>query len=391
MKRSFLILATLFILHCTNNPNPEFKLYKLHYENSSGEKGVSTFDYNVKGQIQVAVWELLNGNRFSVNFYTYDSKGNQIQKHREFSDSLTSTQHFYYNDQNQVIRETYERSDGRKGEVTYYFDQNNRKIKADCKGLNGWFHGILHYHYNQTDKPDSATIHQQNKRTGLIEYLFHANGQLIKEYWDFTGKWSQTFTYEYGDYSTPPSHYTSSNVFYTHAEAKLIHENYTFNNEAGGPSLFEYDNRGKLIKKQFIRSDSLTTTTYYLYSDKGILNRSIRLYSTGKMGLFRYKFNNLRKLTQRDMILSDKTKGFETYAYNDKGQLVSAQYNKMDTWLTGDIQFNYKGDCINNAIFTGKDGFNADITFEWDPNKNPIQIKWDFSFGKFQEYNFKYQ
>ncbi|OQX95304.1 hypothetical protein B6I21_06100 [candidate division KSB1 bacterium 4572_119] len=126
-KSYFIFLIYFFLIPClfffckdrsttqTTSKGQEYRLFKLHYENSSGEKGVTTFDSDKDGNLTVAVWELLDGSRSSINFYTYDKNGNLEKKYREFSDSLFSTQLYEYDSKGNLIYQSYERSDGRKG------------------------------------------------------------------------------------------------------------------------------------------------------------------------------------------------------------------------------------------------------------------------------------
>ena len=60
-----IILFWSLFLFCTSTDNnsPEYqeksaepRLLKLHYENSSGENGLTTFDYHPDGTIHMAVW-----------------------------------------------------------------------------------------------------------------------------------------------------------------------------------------------------------------------------------------------------------------------------------------------------------------------------------------------
>jgi len=123
--RISIILSSLSIFACIpsnkTSENIKYRLTKLHYKNSTGENGVTIFEYNENGSQTKAVWKLLDGTRNSLNYYSYDENGKRIE----------------------------------------------------------------------------ATITQKEQRTGTISYTYDENDNLYKEYWDFSGKWSQTFTYEY--------------------------------------------------------------------------------------------------------------------------------------------------------------------------------------------------
>ncbi len=232
-----IILTLLFSANADKSGNEEFRLSKLHYENSSGEKGITIFEYDEYGIMYKAKWELLNGSRHSFNYHTFDENGNMIQKYREFSDGITSNLLYKYDKQDNLISEHFERSDGVTGTTNYIYDETGKLISTDCKGLNGWFFGILTYKYEQNGKKAGATIKQKGNQAETISYGYDNSGNLIKEHWDFSGKWSQTFTYEYEKHeNTFLVYYTSSNVFISNtSKYRLVEEKYDYNKSNGGP------------------------------------------------------------------------------------------------------------------------------------------------------------
>ena len=76
--------------------DPEFRLAKLYYENSTGEVGITTFYYDQSGHNYLSHWQLEDSTRSSWNYCEYDSSGHQTRKYREFNDGTTTDQHFYY-------------------------------------------------------------------------------------------------------------------------------------------------------------------------------------------------------------------------------------------------------------------------------------------------------
>ena len=404
-KSYFIFLIYFFLIPClfffckdrsttqTTSKGQEYRLFKLHYENSSGEKGVTTFDSDKDGNLTVAVWELLDGSRSSINFYTYDKNGNLEKKYREFSDSLFSTQLYEYDSKGNLIYQSYERSDGRKGSTRYEYDKQGKQICADCQGLNGWLFGLITYTYDENGLKVKGEIKKENKTTGTINYSYDENNNLIKEYWDFSGTWNQTFRYEYVIRETNNIEpYTSGNVFITNPEYRVTAEKYDYSNITGGPSEYEYDDEGKLRKKIFRRSDGLSTETHYLYDHKNRLIKSYRQYSSGLSAICDYDYFENRKLKQKILKRSDGALSRETYQYDERGLLISANYDNMDFWLTGEIHFVYdKNDLLQNGYYKGKNSKKAVITFSNDINKNVIRIHWDFSDSKTQTYIFDYE
>ena len=184
---------------CDSNKvvNNELRLIKLHYENLSGEKALTTFKYNDDGIMYEAYWELLDGPRSSYNYYTYDGKGNLVNKYREFSDSITSTQLYEYDENGKLISEQFNRSDGVIGNTNYEYNKYEKLVKANCDGLAGWFYGVIIYEYDVNERKTKGIIEKDEKRIGTVYFEYDMAGNLLKEYWEFPASWSQTFIYEY--------------------------------------------------------------------------------------------------------------------------------------------------------------------------------------------------
>lgn len=373
----------------------DFQLLKLHYDNSSGEKGVTNFEYDENGIMQRSFWTLLDNSRYSWNYHTYDSSGNMTLKYREFSDGLTSTNAFTYDENGNVLTDVYHRSDGRQGTVFYKYDDLNRQTEADCRGLNGWFKGLIKYEYDSGNRPIKGFISRDGKPFGTIGYQYDEGGRLILEHWDLGGVWTQTFTLEYrpsrGHLNTS---YPSSNVFIRNTSSyRLVGENYDFSDRSGGPSLFYYDEKGRLVRKVFESSAGFKTDTTFEYSEEGLLTTSCRKYSDGKTGLFTYEFDGNRRLVCRVFKRSDGLESLEVYEYDAKGNLVKGRYDNVDAWLTGDLSF--ESDQAGNLLkgrFTGEE-FSADIDFDSDGAGNVVRVHWDFSSGgkRTQTYTFEYE
>ncbi len=376
----------------SNMPEKDQRVINLHYDNSSGEKGITVYDYDANGIAQTATWKLLDGTRHSHNYLTYDQSGNLILKYREFSDGLISFNRYEYDDKNNLIKETFERSDSVAGQTYYHYDQKGILKLADCRGLNGWFYGIIEYEYSE-ERRIGASILNKGDTIGKITYNYNQFGNLQSETWEFRSGWNQHFRYEYQnvDRKMPPS-FTSSNVFITNTtEFRVVKEEYDFNKEMGGPSYYEYGEEGQLVKKVFERSDTFKTVTTYTYDKNGLLTGSYREYSNGLSAEFSYVFDGNRRLIQRSFKRSDGVSGNEQYVYNEKGWLTKGVYENFDSWLTGTIGFEHdKNGLINRGSFKSNEGYTAEISFENDVYGNITRIHWEFSFGKTQTYNFEY-
>ncbi|WP_148303822.1 hypothetical protein [Prolixibacter bellariivorans] len=326
MKLLFMLgflLASLFALaqpfgHASEN----YRVIRSDYENASGEKGHSLFHNNTEGQMDRSLWSLNDQSRSSANRYQYDAEGKLSSAYREFSDSLTSVELFFYDSLGRKTTEHFYRSDGRAGTASYRYD-GNRKTEAELKKYKGWLSGTLITEYTEEGRKEKATLLKSGQPIGNVSYLYDDNGNLEREHWDFSGKWSQTFRYTYERTDRPEIYYTSPYLAGL-SNHRVSGESYTFNGEAGGPSFYEYDANGLLHRKFFQRSDSVSTTTHYFYDGQRRLESSERVFSDGKVTRFTYGYDENNRLISRLAYRNDSIIGFEQYMYGDDGELKKA-------------------------------------------------------------------
>lgn len=401
MKTGFyFLLITLFTINSmdaftqynlkeVNVNSGNFRLLRMPYSSSGGEKGISSFEYDNEGKLIKSTWKLLNNTRSSINHYTYDVQGNIIKKDREFSDNLTSSEDFLYDNKNRLIQEIFKRSDGFSFKINYSYNEIDQILNAKLENYHGWLSGEIYYSYTDNNLIKEGQIFKDNKNIGHIDFKYNELNQITEEYWEFTGSYNQTFTFEYG---IPNIAYSSSNVFITNTDKyKIVNEDYGFNGETGGPSIYYYSSGSKLEKKLFKVDDKIKTSTTYNYNSTGLLTSSLRVFTNGNETLFRYKFNEDKQLTERIYFNNDSIVGHEYYEYQ-QGLLTKGEYENFDSWLSGSISFEHnKTGELTTGIFKGKDGFDAIIYFTYDENRNISKIHWVFSFGKTQTYTFVYE
>jgi hypothetical protein len=366
----------------------ENRLVKLYYENSGGEKAVTRFYYDLQGNNYLAVWHLDDSSRSSVNYHTLDSAGRLIVKSRDFSDGITSLQHFQYDKRGNLLKEDFSRSDGVTGEAEYFYGPDGRLEASVCRRLNGWFHGRIEYTWEEGVKTGAVLVHDSIP-IGSIRYGYE-NGRLVRERWDFNGSWNQVFIYEYQDAARQT--FASSNVFIRENPwFRIGSEYYDYNGESGGPSYYAYDASGKLLSKEFVRSDGLRTIATYDYDSTGLLDASRREYGDGRIAEFLYWYSIDRKLLVKTFRWSDGSSGSETYRY-ENGMLTRGEYVNVDGWLNGTLDFNYdEKRILRSAEFTGQNGFDAAVGFTYDRDFNLVRIHWELSTGQSQTYEFEYR
>ncbi|MBU1012756.1 MAG: hypothetical protein KKG99_07110 [Bacteroidetes bacterium] len=367
-----------------------YRIIRSNYENTSGEKSFTRFQYDHSGKMVRAFWSWNDKRRASVNYYQYDDKGLLKATYRDFTDTITSFELFINNDKGNKISEYFHRSDGVNGSADHTYDAKVLK-QSNFKKHKGWLEGIATYFYDAKGRLTKGVIKKGETVTCNMDYSYDNFGNLIYEHWDFLGKWSQTFHYEYENIETHLNYY--SNPFVSNSsKCRVRHEDYTFNNEVGGPSIYTYDANGLLILKKFIRTDSLVTLTNYKYDKNKKLISSTRTYPDNSKSIFTYEYDKDDNLILRTAYKNDTIEGYESYLYNKFGELEKARYKNFDRWLSGDLTFYYN--CyglLDHANFFGSDGFDAKITYFYNQEGLLTEIIWKFSFGKFQKYVFEYE
>lgn len=384
-----LVLSTIFIVFFyTTTKGQEKYPHLLDYTNSSGEEGYTVFEYDGNKHLIKARWQLKDSSRWSKNYYLYNDKKQLTEIFREFSDGLTSSLKFKYDTLGNKTVEFFSRSDGIKGKSIFEYNSKGVLTKINCNKYYGWFDGEIVFCSDKYRRKLSASLIRNKIKLGEIKYEYFDEGLLKTEKW-ITPNWNQTFTWQYREL---PILYTSSNSFIkTNSRFRLISENYSFNEESGGPSFFKYSKEGELQMKTFVSSDSLKTETTYRYNNDGILKESIRNYSDNSIVKFNYSFDKKRQLIQRNCTYPNGNKGSERYFYDSGNKLEKAIWLNFDNWITGEITFTHSpSGNIKSGNFTG-DKFEAELSFGYDEFGNLSTIIWNFSFGKTQTYKFEYE
>ncbi|MCK5148305.1 hypothetical protein KAR48_16225 [bacterium] len=395
MRKIWLIIIVLLI-NIRINAQPfghaatGYRVVRLDFNASSGEKGSTCFIYNVDGRLYKSFWSLKNNTRSSINNYEHDSNGLIVSANRNFSDGLSSFENFFYNSGGRKTNEYFYRSDSVSGSASYEYDGDLLK-KAVLSKFKGWLNGTIIYSHDKVGNKSKAIIKRSGKQIGQISYEYDGEGNLVKEIWGFGGRYNQTFHYHYKKINSGQLYY-SSPFLSVPGHLRIIKEAYTYNGESSGPSLYFYDSKGLLNKKVFIRSDSVSTATFYEYDSNRKLIVSKRKYSNGELAVFRYTYDEHDNLVTREFFRADTLYGFESYMYNSDGDLIKAYWKNFDSWLTGNIEF--KSDQfgkVTTGLFKGNNGFDADIAYSYNAEGMLDEIRWDFSFGKYQKYNFEYE
>ncbi|MFZ5939227.1 MAG: hypothetical protein ACOYXB_01525 [Bacteroidota bacterium] len=394
--KSVFLLSCLLVLSCGLFAQPfgeaarGFRIIRLDYDNSGGEKGSTWFEYNPQGQLSGSLWALDDSSRSSVNLYEYDEKGNLITTVRDFSEGRKSLELFFYDESGNKTSEYFFRSDSVSGFASYEYEKGILKT-ARFERYKGWLSGTLTFSCDKSGKKTSAVLTAGGQTACNISYSYDSYGNLETEHWDFGGRWSQTFRYFYEKKDLPCNYYTSPYLI-SPASYRISREEYTYNGETGGPSEYYYNSKSQLETKIFNRSDGLSTTTVYSYDHQGRLMSSKRDYSGGESGEFRYSYDENNHLTGRYFYMGDTLTSIESYIYDTDGHLLKASLRNFDGWLTGQISFTRDAaGRLTTGIFKGENGFDAFLTFTSNTEGLTEELRWDFSFGAYQLYRFSWE
>lgn len=369
-------------------PEVKYRPVRLYYENSGGERGITHYYYDLQERNYLAVWQLEDSSRSSMNTHVLDSAGRVVTKSRRYSDGITSVQHYQYSPQGKLLREDFSRSDGVEGVAEYIYGEEGRLLRADCRGLNGWFYGRIEYIWKNGNKA-GARILKDSDTIGSIRYAYE-DGRLLEETWDFNGQWEQVFRYEYQESSrrtfTCPEAFVRESPWF-----RLSSVHYLSDGEPAGSAFYSYDRNGKPEGMEFVDPGGETRWTGFEFDTAGLLDRSTTEYGDDRQVECLYWFSVDRKLLVRTIRGPGEEQGSETYRYND-GKLDHGEYINARGGLTGILDFEQdEQGLIRTAIFSGEDGTDARLEYSYDRNYNLSCLQWEFSTGQTRTLEFTYE
>jgi len=170
--------------------------YCLNYRNSEGELASTRFTYS-KGVNDRGFYQNITGGRSSRNLHEFDKHGRLLQKTRAYNDGVTSTETFHYDEQNRLIREEFQNSKGVSGETSYSYLDDGQSHEMSCHAFKGWLNGELRFSFDSEGKRLEGFLFRENSKDAVVSYTYGQTGCLLKEHWEFTDGWFQTYQYVY--------------------------------------------------------------------------------------------------------------------------------------------------------------------------------------------------
>jgi hypothetical protein len=190
-------LAILLVPYYNTFAPAQVRPYCLNYTNSSGELASTRFIHNANGQITKALYQLITGQRSSVNSHEFDSSGRMVRKVRKYSDGETSEELFNYDKSGKLTDESFTSSSGASGRAVYEYDGQGNAALMLCEGYKGWFTGTIQFAFDRAGKRVSGSIQKNGETVGSIEYKYEGGTNLVLERWKTNDGWSQTLNYVY--------------------------------------------------------------------------------------------------------------------------------------------------------------------------------------------------
>lgn len=391
-------VLTLFLAFSAAAPGqpPEhiqegFRLSRLLYENTLGERASTQFYYDADGHCASGWWELADKSKHSTNTYQYNHLGLLVTAYREFSDNLSSFETYTYDARGNCTGERFCRSDRVRGSTAYHYDPQGRRVRAVFRHHKGWLDGEAEYHYDQRGRVSSATLLADGDTTGNITYEYDRHGNLTREIWQFAQGWAQTFMYEYVPatcriWALPNPLLTNT------CEYRVVREEFSFNDTLSGPSTYEYAPEGFLVRKTFSRSDGLKTVTTFEYDTQRRLKHAVRRGGDGGDSEFTFEYDRAGNLLLRTQLSGGVAVSCESWQYDGHGRLQREVLQNVDGWLTGVITFTSDAHGrLQSGQFRGHGAIAATVDYVYDEHACLCQVHWRFSFGSAQRYRYEYE
>jgi YD repeat-containing protein len=392
-----LFLLTLVLVPAISYAQPPeyvrdgFRVSRVLYHNTLGERGATEFRYDANGRIVHAWWELTDRSKHSTNTYQYNHRGQLVSVFREFSDTITSFEVFTYDERGNRIAERFCRSDRVRGTATYHYDGSDRRLRATFQRHKGWLDGEAMFQYDDRGVVTGGVLMDDADTTARISYLYDTHGNLATEEWHFAQGWSQTFTYEYVPaackaWCIPDPLVSNSCQF------RVVREEYMFNDTLGGPSVYVYGAGGNLLTKTFTRSDGLKTVTSYVHDPSRRLLRSIRRGADGAEHIFLFDYDQGGRLILKTQKAGDIPISTTAYYYDGQGRVIRQVLHNVDGWLTGVLSFDHDSrGRVQRGHFRGHGAVAADVTYEYNNDDCLSSVDWQFASGTTQKYRFLYE
>lgn len=170
--------------------------YCMNYINSSGELAVTRFTYT-RNRNDKAFYQNITGGRSSQNTHKFDKLGRLTRKDRAYNDGESSVEEFHYDENGRLVKESFRDNKGVKGSAEYVYAEADNASRMICRNFKGWLSGEIHFSFDKAGRRTDGTVFKDGKPVGKIDYTYEASGNLVKEHWELTEGWTQTFQFVY--------------------------------------------------------------------------------------------------------------------------------------------------------------------------------------------------
>lgn len=174
---------------------------------------------------------------------------------------------------------------------------------------------------------------------------------------------------------------------------RLVKLNYENKSDEKAFTNFEYNDEGFLIKAIWKLTDnSRKGIISYKYDNKGNIIEKYRIFSDSTSIIQTFEYDQYSNLLIDNFERSDGTKGRVEYIYDNNKKLLQADCNKQNGWFSGIINYQYNekdkiflGNLLQNNIIIGK------ITYSYDQQGLLIKEYWNFPERWNQTFTYEYK
>ena len=293
----------------------EYRMHKLYYENSQGERGISNFYYNRKGENYMAHWQLEDSSRSSLNYHVFDSNGNIVRKSRVFSEGMTSEQTFQYgydedrlvyefwdfNGQwSQTFRWEYARAAPKTFTSSNVFIRESPwyRVAEEYYDYNGQTGGPSYYMYAADNRLESKEFVRSDGLVTRTSYEYDSTGILRYSYRAFANGDTAVFHYWYGinrellvrTWEHPDG--SSGSETYRYDENGWLTEGIYQNMDGWlkGTLVFNHNEAGNPVQGDFRGNDGFDATHSFTYDLNQNLEKIHWEFNDGSTQTYTFKY-----------------------------------------------------------------------------------------------------
>ena len=168
---------------------------------------------------------------------------------------------------------------------------------------------------------------------------------------------------------------------------KLYYEN---SRGEQGITTYYYDRGGfNYLAHWQLADSSRSSLNYHEIDTNGKLLRKERIFSDGISSDRNFEYDSVGQLFRQDFKRSDGVTGTTSYQYDDKGLLSMADCKGLNGWFHGQIHYHYEDGIKTGAMLMRDSDTIGSIQYVYDENRLEYE-SWDFNGQWDQTFQYEY-